>query len=217
MSFIDKMVEEYLDQLMPVDDPLLQQIQQEGLRDEVPIIQVPSLKLLEILLNILNPKEIIELGTAIGFSAIWLAKALPNSVVHTVERKAVMAERARENILKAGLSGRIILHQGEAVSILPTLPKTKFIFIDAAKGKYQEFFDLAFPLLEPGGVIVFDNVLFRGYIADEELAMSKPMLRKIRRFNDFIANNGEIKTSFIPIGDGMAICYKHGGLNDEGI
>lgn len=208
MAILDNKVEEYLTNIMPINEPFLEELQQKGLQDEVPIIEVPSLRLLEILLRLIKPTEIIEVGTAIGFSAIWLAKAYPDIIIHTIERKAVMADKARDNIERAGLTGRIILHQGQAVDIIPTLPKTKFIFIDAAKGKYQEFFDLAYPLVEPGGVMVFDNILFRGYIADDEVAQSKPMLRKIKKFNEFIASYEKIKTSFIPIGDGLAICYK---------
>ncbi len=208
MGFINDEVENYLNDLMPIQDDLLKELQQEGLDYDVPIIQVPSIRLLELFLKTIMPKTIIEVGTAIGFSTIWLAKAFPNSTIHTIERKKEMIEKAKYNIDKAGLNSRIILHEGEAIHILPTLPKTEFIFIDAAKGKYIEFFDLAYPLVKKGGVLVFDNVLFRGYVADENIAKTKPMLRKIRKFNQFIANHDKVETSFIPIGDGLAICYK---------
>lgn len=208
MSYIDTKVENYLEQLMPINDQFLQELQKEGLANDVPIIQVPSLKLIEVLINLVKPTTIIEVGSAIGFSTIWLGKAFPKATIHTIERKKEMAEKTRNNIQKAALEDQIILHEGDALNILPTLPKAEVIFIDAAKGKYVEFFEIAYPLLRDGGILIFDNILFRGYIADEEIVKTKPMLRKIRRFNDFIANNTKIKTSFIPIGDGLAICYK---------
>lgn len=208
MSFLDEKVEQYLNQLIPIKEPLLAKIYQQGMEEEVPIIQVPSIKLIEIFLNIIKPDVIIEVGTAIGFSTIWLALACPEAIIHTIERKPEMASKARNNIKSANLTSRIILHEGEAIDILPTLPKSDLIFIDAAKGQYKNFFDLAFPLLNVGGVFIFDNILFRGYIADEKIVYTKPMLRKIREFNEFLRNNQKIITSFIPIGDGLAVSYK---------
>lgn len=208
MSFIDNKVEQYLNQLMPIEDAFLEEIYQEGITEEIPIIQVPSLKLIEIFADVIRPKTIIEVGTAIGFSTIWLAKVYPDAVIHTIERKLPMIDRAKRNIEKAGLTNQIVLHEGDAIEIIPTLPKSDLIFIDAAKGKYKEFFELSFPLLNVGGIFIFDNILFRGYIADEEIVSPRPMLRKIRSFNDFLANYKKIKTSFIPIGDGLAISYK---------
>jgi len=208
VAVVDKKVEQYLDQLMPIQDESLQALQQEGMEAEIPIIQIPSIRFIQLLLHIINPQTIIEVGTAIGFSAIWLAKAFPHATIHTIERDPKMIKKAKENIQKAGLTENIILHEGDAVDVLPTLPQADFIFIDAAKGKYKEFFQLADPLLKVGGIFVFDNVLFRGYVADEEVVKTKPMLIKIRAFNDFIASYNKLKTSFVPIGDGLAIAYK---------
>jgi len=208
VAVVDKKVEQYLDQLMPIQDESLQALQQEGMEAEIPIIQIPSIRFIQLLLHIINPQTIIEVGTAIGFSAIWLAKAFPHAIIHTIERDPKMIKKAKENIQKAGLTENIILHEGDAVDVLPTLPQADFIFIDAAKGKYKEFFHLADPLLKVGGIFVFDNVLFRGYVADEEVVKTKPMLKKIRAFNDFIASYNKLKTSFVPIGDGLAIAYK---------
>lgn len=208
MGIVNDQVENYLDSLMPIKDPLIEKIQKEGIEGEIPIIQVQSIKLIEILLKTIQPKTMIEVGTAIGFSSIWLAKAFPNCTIHTIERKPAMIEKAKKNIEKAGLSERIILHEGNALEILPTLSKADFIFVDAAKGQYINFFELAYPLLKNKGVIVFDNILFRGYVADDDIVSSKPMLRKIKKFNDYIAKQDKVQTSFVPIGDGLAICYK---------
>lgn len=208
MSFLDEKVEQYLNQLMPIKEPILGNIYQQGINDKIPIIQTPCLKLLEIFLNIIKPGIIIEVGTAIGFSSIWLALACPRAVIHTIEKKPEMITKAKYNIESANLSSRIILYEGDAIDILPSLPKSDLIFIDAAKGKYKDFFELAFPLLNVGGVFIFDNILFRGFIADEEIVYTKPMLRKIREFNEFLKNNQKIITSFIPIGDGLAVSYK---------
>lgn len=208
MGFINEQVDEYLAELMPIQDPLLAEMQQEGIAEAIPIIQVPSIKLIQIILRMIQPKTIIEIGTAIGFSTIWLAKAFPDASLHTIERNPNMAEKARKHIEAAGLSKQVILHEGDAVELLPALPRADFIFVDAAKGKYKEFFHLAYPLLKAGGIFVFDNILFRGYVADKQIVQTKPMLKKIREFNDFIATHPKLETSFIPIGDGLAICYK---------
>lgn len=208
MNITNEKVEQYLIDLMPMRDKLLIDIQQQGIKDEIPIIQVASLNLIKMLLRPIKPQIIIELGTAIAFSTIWLAKVFPNTTIHTIERNPQMIEKAKANIRKAGLEDQIILHEGQAVNILPTLPKAEFIFIDAAKGKYKEFYELAYPLLKQNGLLVFDNILFRGYVADEEIYKTKPMLRKIRAFNEFIATKENIETSFVPVGDGLAICYK---------
>jgi len=208
LQIISDKVEAYLNQLMPIEDPFLAALQQQGIEQDIPIIQVPSIRLIELLINIVQPKTIIEIGTAIGFSAIWMAKAKQDVIIHTIERKEAMIELAKENIKAANLASRIILHEGEAVDILPTLPPTEMVFIDAAKGKYREFFQLTYPLVKVGGLFVFDNVLFRGYVADDEVVKSKPMLRKIKAFNQFLAEQPQITTSFIPIGDGLALAYK---------
>lgn len=208
MPIIDDKVLQYLNDMSPIKDEFLKELQNEGIKTEVPIIQEPSLKLIEIFLNLMKPKVMIEVGTAIAYSTIWLAKAFPDMTIHTIERKEIMIGRAKDNIAKANLTDRIILHEGEALDILPLLPKADIIFIDAAKGKYQDFFELAYPLLKVGGIFLFDNILFRGYIADESIYTKRPMLRKIRRFNDNIAANEKLKTSFVPIGDGLAISYK---------
>lgn len=207
MSYISENVEEYLAQLMPIEDELLAKLQQEGIEHEVPIIQVPSIRLIQTMIKLVNPSVIIEVGTAIGFSAIWLAKTT-NAVIHTIERDPLMIEKAKKNISRAGLEKQIILHEGDAREIIPTLPKAELIFIDAAKGKYKTFLELAFPLLKVGGVFIFDNVLFRGFVADENILATKPMLRKLNRFNHFLAAHPKLETSFISIGDGLAISYK---------
>lgn len=208
VGITDEKVERYLEYLMPIKDPLLEELQKQGFEAEVPIIQVPSLRLIQLFLHMTKPKTIIEVGTAIAFSTIWLAKSLPDVKVHSIERNALMLEKARENIEKSGLSDQIILHEGDAVKILPTLPEAEFIFIDAAKAKYQKFLHLAFPLLKVGGIMIFDNILFRGYVADEEIIRTKPMLKKIRKFNDFLVSFPQLETTFVPIGDGLAICHK---------
>ena len=208
MSIINEEVDRYITDLLPINDSFLEELQRQGNEEEIPIIQVPSMKLIEVLLNMTRPTNIIEVGTAIGYSTIWLAKAAPYATIHTIERKAEMIRRAKENFRIAGLEDQIVLHEGDAIDIIPTLPKSEFIFIDAAKGKYMDFLRLSFPLLTVGGIFVFDNILFRGYVADEEIVKTKPMLRKINHFNHELLNEPKLQTSLVPIGDGLAISYK---------
>ncbi|TCS83803.1 putative O-methyltransferase YrrM [Tepidibacillus fermentans] len=208
MGFIKEEVDQYITELLPLDDSFLEELQQQGIKEEIPIIQVPSMKLIQVLLNMIRPSNIIEVGTAIGFSTIFLAKSAPYATIHTIERNETMIARAKENFRIAGLDKQIILYEGDAIEILPHLPQSEFIFIDAAKGKYKQFLQLAFPLLPVGGIFVFDNILFRGYIAEEEIVQTKPMLKKLHRFNQELADEKKLLTSFVPIGDGLAISYK---------
>lgn len=208
MNLVDSSVEHYLDELYPIEDELLADIYRYGRDQGIPIMQLGAMRHLAFISLLLKPQVIIEVGTAIGFSAIWLAKANEQAIIHTIERDPAMVEIAQANVERAGLAERIIIHEGEANELLAGLPRCQLVFVDAAKGKYREFYELAYPLVDRGGLFVFDNVLFRGYVADEAEAKSRPMLRKLREFNEFLAADKRVATDFIAIGDGLALARK---------
>ncbi len=202
----------YLEQLIPARTGIVHTIEQEGLADRVPIIQPAGVQALRLLTKLHRPSRILEVGTAIGYSTIHLAEAAPEADVVTLEIDEQRAKQAKRNIEAAGLSDRISVVLGDAVETIPTLDSPfDLVFIDAAKGKYELFFDLVFPMLSPGGLIIVDNVLFRGMVALEQDAMPKKyrsMLTKLNRFNAMLAKHPELDTMFLPVGDGLAVCQK---------
>lgn len=208
MNLVDMGIEQYLESLMPIEDEILADINHYGRKNGIPIMQLVAMRHLAFISQLVKPQVVIEIGTAIGFSAIWLAKANKDAVIHTIERDSAMVKIAKANIDRVGLADRVVIHEGEATQLLPQLPRCQLVFVDAAKSKYREFYELAFPLVDPGGLFVFDNVLFRGYVADEKEAMSRPMLRKLREFNEFLAADKRVKTNFLAVGDGLALARK---------
>ncbi len=208
MGIINSQVQEYLLGLMPISNPLLADLYQYGVDNQIPIMDPLSMQHVALLSQLVKPQIIIELGTAIGFSAIWLALANPDAVVHTIERNEDMLKIARVNIERAELTDRLILHAGDAIELLPQMPRSQFVFVDAAKGKYRDFYELALPLLDSGGLFVFDNVLFRGYVADVAEVKARPMLGKLHEFNEFIVEDRRVTTNFLSVGDGLAVVRK---------
>lgn len=210
MGFINSQVEEYLLELMPMNNLLLAELYQYGIDNRIPIMDLLSMHHVAFLSQLIKPQIIIEVGTAIGFSAIWLALANPDATIHTIERNEKMVETARINIERAELTKRVIIHAGDAIDLIPEMPRSQFVFVDAAKGKYRDFYELAFPLLDGGGLFVFDNILFRGYVADEAEVAAKPMMLKLDDFNRFLAEDERVATNFLTVGDGLAVARKLG-------
>lgn len=206
----DPIVERYLATLIPGRNPLLTRLEEEALVEHIPIISLPSAQLMRLLVMLHQPKSILEIGTAIGYSALWLADAAPEAKIVTMEIDQERIARARQNFAEAGVTERIELLEQDATSGLPDTYQFDCLFIDAAKGQYRTFLDLYVPHLREGGLVISDNVLFRGLVAnpEEANARQRPMVEKIDRFNHYIVNHPQLETSFVPIGDGIAISIK---------
>ncbi|MGE5704387.1 MAG: O-methyltransferase [Clostridia bacterium] len=206
----DPIVERYLATLIPGRNPLLTRLEEEALIEHIPIISLPSAQLMRLLVMLHQPKSILEIGTAIGYSALWLAAAAPEAKIVTMEIDQERIARARQNFAEAGVKERIELLEQDATSGLPDTYQFDCLFIDAAKGQYRTFLDLYVPHLREGGLVISDNVLFRGLVAnpEEANARQRPMVEKIDRFNHYIVNHPQLETSFVPIGDGIAISIK---------
>lgn len=182
----------------------------------VPIISRDSLDFLVLLLKLRKPKRILEFGTAIGYSAIIMASVLDKDTkIVTIERNQLRYDTALENIKKAGLEEVIEVYFMDALEAREAVQdKTfDFVFIDAAKGQYKLFFDLAYDLVVPSGVIVSDNVFHKGMVCIPDIVDVDRRQRTIyKRMNDYVTflkkdNNGFF-SSLVPIGDGLAITYK---------
>ncbi|HEY8361459.1 MAG TPA: O-methyltransferase [Tissierellaceae bacterium] len=205
-------IEEYIRSLLPVSSGILADLEKYALDNHVPIVQPEVAQLLKVLLKIKNPKNILEIGTAIGYSAILMAEnSSDNCKITTIERRKDMVEKALENISKTPYKDRIKVLEGEAEEILSSLnDKYDFIFLDAAKGQYMEFFNKCINLLEKGGIVVSDNVLYKGMVATDELVIrrKKTIVKRLRTFLKYINETEGYISCIIPIGDGLAITYK---------
>lgn len=192
----------------------VQELELKAKENRVPIMDSLSIDFMLNLIKIQQPKKILEVGTAIGYSALRMLEANPNAEIITIEKDEQRYQEALENIKHLDKSEQISVHFGDALDVIQSLATKNetfdFIFVDAAKGKYREFFDLVDPLLTKGGLLVTDNVLFRGYVVNPELAPKryKNMIKKIQNYNAFLSSHPAYTTSILPIGDGVMISYK---------
>ena len=182
--------------------------------NHVPIIKEDSLYVICALIKILNAKKVLEIGSAIGYSAILMATQKDDLHVSTIERVKEMYDKACANISKASLDDRINIIYGDALDVDLDLLDNDYdlFFIDAAKAQYKRFIERYEKKLKPGGVIICDNLLFHGLVEHEEKEEVsrdiKQLLRKIRVINEWLSNNPNYDTYFLRIGDGLSISIK---------
>lgn len=180
--------------------------------NNVPIIQDEGLAFLESIIRIKRCKNILEIGTAIGYCASRMQIASGGNVV-TIERDLKMYEEATKNIKLLNFENNVKIVFKDALDSFDDVKNNKFdlIFIDAAKGQYQKFFEIYEPLLSEDGIIVCDNMLFHGLLDEDAEIKSrnlKSLIRKIKGFHDFILSNEKYDTSIFNIGDGMSVSTK---------
>lgn len=183
-------------------------IKKKALEDKVPIIMDDTLEVIAKILDEIKPKKILEIGTAVGYSAICFSEYLQeNGKIDTIERDTERVKEARENIKKAEVEKKINIYEGDAVEILPTLnDEYDVVFIDAAKGKYPLFLNQALRMIKPGGVIFADNILYKGYVmSDYNKHKQRTAVRNLREYIAEITNNEKLETEILEVGDGLAI------------
>jgi len=202
-------MEKFIRELIPEHDGALKDLENYANENAVPIIQKEVGKLLELMINIKKPKKILELGTAIGYSAILMSLASNgNSKITTIERDNLMVENAQNNFKEYGMENKINIIQGDCIEVLEKLQeKFDFIFIDAGKGHYNHFLPHCLRLLNNQGIIVADNVLFRGMVASKDLATRRKVtiVKRMKSYLDLVSKDHTLITSVIPMGDGVAI------------
>lgn len=218
-NIVNNLVEEYIRKTLEKSTGIIRDMEIYAEQNSVPIIHKEVAEFLKVLLKIHKPKRILEIGCAIGYSSIFFTTVLENNVeIITTERNPLMIEKARENISIAGLEDKIKLLEGDAEETIKLLEgKFDMIFIDAAKGQYKLFFDLVIDKLKNGGIIVSDNILYKGMIASDEYVVKrkKTIVKRMRDYLDYICKTEYLNTSIIPIGDGVAISYKKSDKNVE--
>jgi len=203
---------EYIRNTLKHRDGLLGELEKYAKEHHVPIVTPEVAQLLVVLGRILRPARILEIGTAIGYSSILLAGTLASGGrIDTIERQEEMLLIARENIKKAGLEHIISVIAGDAEEVLKCLDKRyDMIFMDAAKGQYPEFLPECLRLLKRGGLMVSDNVLYKGMIAGDEptARRDRTIVNRMRFYLDSLCSDPALDTSILPVGDGIAITYK---------
>lgn len=183
-------------------------VKEKALENHIPIIMDDTLEKIEEILKEEKPKRILEIGTAVGYSATMFAKYTDEDcIIDTIEIDEERAKEAKENIEKIGVSDRINIMVGNAVDILPTISQEyDIVFIDAAKGKYPVFLENAIRLIKNGGLILADNILYKGYVmSDYNKHKQRTAVRHLREYIQEITENEKLESEILEIGDGLAI------------
>lgn len=182
-------------------------MKEKALENHIPIIMDDTLEKIKEILKKEKPKRILEIGTAVGYSAICFARYAETCIIDTIELDEERAKEAIENIKKIGVDERINVIIGNAVEILPTLNfEYDIIFIDAAKSKYSIFLEQGIRLVKNGGIILADNVLYKGYVmSDYNKHKQRTAVRHLREYIKEVTENPNLESEILEIGDGLAI------------
>ncbi|MBO5621891.1 MAG: O-methyltransferase [Butyrivibrio sp.] len=193
--------------------PFLDELEREAIKDEVPIIRKDTQALLKFLMAQSKPVNILEVGCAIGFSALLMAHySLPETKITTIEKYEKRIPVAKENFIKYDTDNKITLLEGDATEILKTLsPGYDFIFMDAAKGQYINFLPDCLRILNSGGLLVSDNVLQDGDVIESRFAVTRrdrTIHARMREYLYELKHNEELNTVILTVGDGMTLSVK---------
>ena len=187
---------------------MLDKIKEKALEEHIPIIMDDTLEVIGKHLEKEKPKRILEIGTAVGYSAICFSKFLDkDGVIDTIERDEERIKEAKINIKEMNLENVINIYEGDAIEILPTLDeKYDVVFIDAAKGKYPFFLKEALRMINKNGIIFADNILYKGYVmSDYNKHKQRTAVRNLREYIKEITENPNLETEILEVGDGLAV------------
>lgn len=210
---VNERIVSYIHSLEKSNSVVLEEIEKEAIATYVPIIRKEMESFLRVMLTIKQPKRILELGTAIGYSAILMSEYMPkNCVIDTIENYDKRIPIAKENFERAGVSDKINLYEGDAMEIMPTLKhKYDFVFMDAAKAQYIYFLPLLKDLMEDGAILITDNVLQDGDIIESRFGVTRrnrTIHSRMREYMYEIKNSDDFETTIVPIGDGITMSVK---------
>ena len=219
-ELLDAWLQDFLNNTVPPREPILQRLEEQAACEHIPIIHPDVGQFLRFLIRVHRPKSILEVGTAIGYSTILFAQAADRETkIKTIEINESRAYEAWLNFKDAGIADRIQSIVGDAIDLIAKLDTTfDFIFLDAAKGQYLTFFQDALGLLNQGGLIVADNVLLNGWVANHDLIPRRRMKTMVNRMDEYIRmviDHPELTSSIIPIGDGLALSLKDVKKSEE--
>lgn len=205
-------IDRFLLGMIPESSGILKEMEEYAKENHVPIITRDIAGLLAVLIKSAKVKSILEVGTAIGYSAIHMGLCAGEGFsITTIERNKDYASKASEFIKKAGMENNIRIMTGEAEELLKEVQGSfDMIFLDAAKGQYMEFFKGSIGKLKTGGLFVCDNVLFRGMVAERSLLIRRKItiVKRLKKFLSFISSCESLQTAVIPMGDGISVSCK---------
>ena len=212
---VDENVTDYLRSLIREEDAFLERIEREAKKNHVPIVKPETKEFLKLLVLMKQPMKILGVGTAVGFSSLYMHKFQPEGgTVVTIERNEGRILKAEANFAEARAQDAVTLLKGDAVQILKELSGTfDFIFMDVAKGQYIRFFEHILRLLPEGGILVSDNVLQDGDIVRSRYAVERrdrTIHKRMREYLYTLKNHPLLETSVLPVGDGVAVSMKTG-------
>ena len=195
------------------EDALIRQLEQEARTEDVPIVRTETRELLKVLTLLHKPKRLLEVGTDIGYSAIYMSRYLPeDGIIVTIEKYEPRIAKAKKNFALAGVENRITLLEGDAADILKGLQEPfDMIFMDAAKGQYIHFLPEVLRLLVPGGMLVSDNVLQDGDVLESHYAVprrNRTIHSRMREYLYTLKHHEELETAILPVGDGVALSIR---------
>lgn len=204
---------DYLSTLQPIRDPVLVKMKDYAVKNNIPIMEDVSMEVLLSLIKLKKPKKIFEIGTAIGYSAIRMAKACNECTIISCEIDEERLAVATDFLHESGLSDRISLIHGDALNYAAEIENDApydMVFIDAAKGQYENYFKAFSPMLANHGVVVSDNVFFRGMVPGIEQPMKRyrTVIKRLREYNKYLVKQEQFDTTFYPVGDGLAVSIK---------
>lgn len=210
---IDERMSAFIDSMDKGNTPFLDEIERFARETEVPIIRKSMQQLLKFLLAFSKPERILEVGTAIGFSALLMSEYAPeNCHITTIEKYEKRIPIAKENFAKAGKEEKITLLEGDAAEILKELEGSyDLIFMDAAKGQYINFMPDILRLLAPGGLLVSDNVLQDGDVIESRFAVTRrnrTIHSRMREYLFELTHHPQLETTILPVGDGVTLSVK---------
>ncbi|WP_415426052.1 O-methyltransferase [Staphylococcus borealis] len=205
--------QQYLLEIQSKTDNQIELLRSYAEENAVPIVDRLSLEMIKQLIRIHGAKNILEIGTAIGYSSMHFASVSDDIQITTIERDEKMITQAKTNFETFGYSSQIRLIEGNALEQYSQVDDKVYdiIFIDAAKAQSKKFFEYYTPLLKKGGLVITDNVLYHGFVSNIDIVRSrnvKQMVKKVQKFNEWLMNQENYSTNFINMDDGLAISIK---------
>jgi caffeoyl-CoA O-methyltransferase len=206
--------ESYLDRMLPPRNALLREMEELAHREDIPITDPEVGRLLGVLARATGARSILEIGTAIGYGTLWLARGAPEARVTTIDIDPQQIARARGFLERGGVLDRVELVEGAALEVLPRLSGPfDLVFIDALKSEYRRYLDLTLPRLRVGGTLVFDNLLWGGRVAAPDRADGvrdehDADTEALRAFNGYLMMHPQLDAVLLPLGDGTGLATK---------
>lgn len=207
--------EEYLERLLPPRDAILREMEEVGEREEIPVSDPEVGRLLAVLVHTTGARRILEVGTAIGYSALCMARGAPEARLLSIDKDPERLARAGAFLARAGVADRVQLVEGDALEVLAKLSGPfDFAYIDAVKEDYRRYLDLILPKLTVGGTIVADNLLWKGAVARWDEGEDEAT-RALRAFNGYLMIHPQLSATILPVGDGVGLATKVKPLMSE--